>query len=160
MSTRCNVVLRQDWEFTHSVTGETTKGTHSLIFYRHSDGYPDGVKESLDRFCKLIESGIARPNVGQAAGWLILIGHEEQRKSYERIARRNPELKNVGAGMDWKVGEYEPSDSFAGDMAHLYEVDVVNATWHEVSNRTGYVRRHLKRETKNNERQISLNYKY
>lgn len=108
MSTRCNVIVKDN--------------DQKLIFYRHSDGYPEGVKETLDIFCEMIKNGQLRRNVQQAAGWLIVLGHEEYA------------LMNRGSSYNsWKVGAYEPTDNIHGDIEHLYEVDLMNASWKEIS---------------------------
>ena len=107
MSTRANVIIKD--------------GSEKLFFYRHSDGYPEGVKDTLDAFCRMIEDGEIRRNVGQAAGWLIILGHEE----YAMSRRMYNHTK-------WKVGAYEPTTGLHGDIEHLYEVDLNKATWEEV----------------------------
>jgi len=105
MSTRCNVIIKD--------------GKDKLIFYRHSDGYPEGVKATLDQFVDYMKTGKIRDNIGQAAGWLILIGHEEY-------------AENNYGGLDWKVGAYEPTTSIHGDIEHLYVIDLPTKSWKEV----------------------------
>lgn len=53
MSTRCNVIIKDE--------------DQKLIFYRHSDGYPGGVKDSLNLFMQFLKEGRIRDNVGQAS---------------------------------------------------------------------------------------------
>ena len=96
MSTRANVIIRDAHD--------------QLIFYRHSDGYPEGVAPSLAKFLARIQTGRLRDNVSQSAGWLILIGAEE--------------YGHRSAGMEWKVGAYEPTTSIHGDIEYLYEIDL------------------------------------
>lgn len=60
MSTRCNIIVKD--------------GRDELIFYRHSDGYPEGAMPTLETFLALVKEGKVRSNVSQAAGWLILLG--------------------------------------------------------------------------------------
>jgi len=103
MSTRCNVVIKDD-------SGD------ELIFYRHSDGYPEGVKESLNTFLNMVKQGLIRDNVMQAAGHLILIGHEEY----------NGRLNSTSMG--WKVGAYEPTTQIHGDIEYLYTIDLDKKT--------------------------------
>jgi hypothetical protein len=95
MGTRANIVI---------------KDKHAkLIFYRHSDGYPEWTGKDLLEFVKGYTEGSLRDNAIQSAGWLILRGHEEFKQySY-----------------DWKVGAYEPTDSIHGDIEYLYTIDLV-----------------------------------
>lgn len=98
----------------------------SLYFYRHSDGYPEGVEESLGRFCEMIKSGKIRNNINQAAGWLVVIGREEYLKGG---------YLSEDAGMAWKVGAYEPTNVVDGFVEHVYTVDVRTGTYvHETIN--------------------------
>ena len=110
MSTRCAVALVDQYT--------------TVLFYRHSDGYPDGVQASLDRFCDLIEKQRIRNNVSQAGGWLVIIGNQE----YEVGPEPGHDLNISG----WKVGAYEPIDHFPWDLEWLHIVDVHNATWRSV----------------------------
>ena len=102
MSTRCNVVIKDSY-------GD------ELIFYRHSDGYPEGVKESLNTFLNMVKQGLIRDNAVQSAGHLILIGHEEYNK-----------FKN--GSMGWKVGAYEPTTRIHDDIEFLYTIDLEKKT--------------------------------
>ena len=63
MSTRANIIIKDE----HS----------QLIFYRHSDGYPEGALPTLNKFMDWVKAGKIRDNVDQASGWLILIGAQE-----------------------------------------------------------------------------------
>ena len=103
MSTRAQIVIKDAHD--------------SLIFYRHSDGYPDGTMPTLERFLEHVKAGEIRDNVGQAAGWLILIGAEEY-------------LDNTwpGSGMEWKAGAYEPATCLHSDIEYLYVIDLVSLT--------------------------------
>jgi hypothetical protein len=124
MSTRANIILKD--------------GDSRLFFYRHSDGYPEGTKPTLDIFCNLIKTGKIRNNLSQCAGWLILLGAVEYQslpadlfsgdtgmskydKADEALAKFVP--------LDWKVGAYEPTDGIHGDIEYLYIVDVTNGTY-------------------------------
>lgn len=64
MSTRAGIVLIDE-------SGDT------LHFYRHYDGYPKGTMPTLKKFLNLVKKGQIRDNVGQAGGWLVLIGAME-----------------------------------------------------------------------------------
>ena len=81
-----------------------------LWFYRHSDGYPEGTMPTLNKFLDLVKKGKIRDNVGQASGWLIMIGHEE--------------YGSMSVEADWKVGSYEPTNSMHGDIEYLYIIDL------------------------------------
>ena len=102
MSTRCNVVVKSK-EF--DVDKE-------LWFYRHSDGYPSSVLPSLEPLMDKLREGSVRNNIGQFAGWLIVLGHEE-----------------YGSKQDyWKVGAYEPTTGQHGDIEYLYTIDLQEKT--------------------------------
>lgn len=75
---------------------------------------------SLNKLLKLIKDGIIRNDIGQASGWLIIIGAEE----YHTPSTDN--LRNDG--YDWKVGAYEPTTGQHGDIDYLYTVDLENKT--------------------------------
>jgi hypothetical protein len=107
MSTRANIIVRDEAD--------------ELIFYRHSDGYPDGTLPSLNQFLDLVKQGQVRDNTGQASGWLILLGADEYGVSV-REGQMAP--NNLGAGMQWKVGAYEPTTDLHGDIEFLYVVDL------------------------------------
>lgn len=103
MSTRANIII---------------KDSHTeLWFYRHSDGYPEGVMPTLKKFIDLIKKGTLRDDAMQSAGWLIIFGHNEYKVPDE------PSVKN-----DWKVGAYEPTTGQHGDIEWLYTVDVEKMT--------------------------------
>lgn len=99
MSTRANVLIKDEHD--------------ELWFYRHSDGYPEGTLPTLESFLKMLKDGEIRDNVGQAAGWLIVIGHAE----YEQY-------RDGASGSDWKVGAYEPTTGQHGDIEYLYTIDL------------------------------------
>lgn len=105
MSTRANIIIESRGEY--------------LIFYRHSDGYPEGTLPSLNEFLDLVKKGVIRDNVSQAAGWLILIGHQEYEGSYPP--------------KEWKVGAYEPTYRIHGDIEYLYILDLREKTIKVVS---------------------------
>jgi hypothetical protein len=111
MSTRCNIVLKDGYG-------------QELIFYRHSDGYPEGVAKTLREFLKLVKQSRIRNNVSQAAGWLILLGAEEYGKSLENLRTEAPDADLSG----WKVGAYEPTLRIHFDIEYLYEIDLAKKT--------------------------------
>ena len=105
MSTRANIVVTDSY-------GDT------LWFYRHSDGYPEGTMPTLDEFMKRVVTGELRSNASQAAGWLIIIGHEE----YQEVRDKYPSING------WKVGAYEPTTGQHGDIEFLYTIDLKDKT--------------------------------
>lgn len=102
MSTRCNIIVKDDH--------------HELIFYKHSDGYPKGTLPLLNEFLDLVKSEKIRDNTMQAAGWLILLGHNDMAKS------------GSCTSMDWKVGWIEPTTMIHEDIEYLYTIDLVTKT--------------------------------
>jgi hypothetical protein len=107
MSTRCNI--------------KVADGYDTLWFYRHSDGYPEGALPTLKKFMGWVKDGLIRENVGQASGWLIVIGHKEY-SEYEGNGYTDLPSKESGSG--WKVGAYEPTTGEHGDIEYLYELDL------------------------------------
>ena len=126
MSTRANIIIKDKYD--------------ELIFYRHSDGYPEGTMPTLEKFLDLVKTGKIRNNVGQSAGWLIVIGADEYDKyGYSRenmIANivgdpRKSTLKDfVDNPKDWKVGAYEPTTQIHGDIDFLYVIDLESKQIH------------------------------
>lgn len=105
MSTRCNIkVIENDEE---------------LWFYRHSDGYPEGVMPVLKEFLKYLKSGAIRDNISQASGWLVYFGAKE-------YGLHDPDSKDGFSG--WKVGSIEPTTGQHGDIEYLYIIDLVKKT--------------------------------
>ncbi len=106
MSTRCNIVV--------------TDGKNIQYFYRHSDGYPEGVRETLTEFIKKLRSGNIRDNTMQSAGWIVILGYEEYKKENEKYAK----LGFPSIGMEWKVGAYEPSTGICSTAEFVYVIDL------------------------------------
>jgi hypothetical protein len=108
MITHCNVIIKDEF--------------NQLMFYRHSDGYPSVVIPSLRKFMLWLNRGLIRNNVGQAAGWLIILGNEE----YADYCKGNPRVpgdKNSISG--WTVGAYEPTLCKHDDyINYLYTIDL------------------------------------
>ena len=122
MSTRANVVLRENW-------GD---GKAEIWLYHHGDGYPEGMMPMLQYFINYMRRGEIRNNVEQSAGWLVLWGAKEQasyvggydRKKGKLLVRKNlfePGSKSNGYG--WKATAYEPSFGRHGDIEYLYVID-------------------------------------
>ena len=79
-----------------------------------------------------LKKGIIRDNIGQSAGWLVLIGAME----YNTIPKFIPPSKKYGSSdpeqmeppSDWKVGAYEPTTGIHGDVEFIYTIDLVAKT--------------------------------
>lgn len=113
MSTRCNVIVKDSF-------GD------QIMFYRHCDGYPEGVAKTLGEFIQLVRDNKLRDNAEQAAGWLIVLGYEEYLSSNSLQAMRT---NTQGTSVDgWKVGAYEPCLQLHTDIEYLYEIDLVSKT--------------------------------
>ena len=123
MSTRACVIIKDEYG--------------QLIFYRHSDGYPEGVSVTLNKFIELLRSSKIRNNVSQAAGWLIILGAAEHNITGLNFHTSEPSkalhtpidkilpYENTGyVGLGWKVGAYEPTTGIHGDIEFLYEIDL------------------------------------
>lgn len=121
MSTRANIIVKDSYN-------------SSLIFYRHSDGYPEGVLPTLTKFVDLMKDGSIRNNLSQGAGWLIVLGAIEYNAlpKYQVLAPDNdPDFDSLKVN-DWKVGAYEPTDCIHGDIEHLYLIDMDKFTIDEI----------------------------
>jgi len=119
MSTRANIKI--------------TDGYADLWFYRHSDGYPEGTLPTLNKFMEWLKDDRIRGNVGQAAGWLILLGIQEYATGNYGYPDGNEPLKDAQPGHDtncfgWKIGAYEPTTGQHGDIEYLYTIDLANKT--------------------------------
>ena len=129
MSTRANVIIKDSFG-------------QDIIFYRHSDGYPEGTEPTLKKFLQLVKDGTIRDNVSQASGWLVIIGHEEYRGKQLKFDCSGEKFKHsevviplglesfdhVDAGMSWKVGSYEPTTYISEDAEYLYTIDLEKKT--------------------------------
>jgi hypothetical protein len=88
---------------------------------------------SLEKFLGWVKEGKIRDNAEQAAGWLILIGAQENGKVYSwqsgEKEDREKTLDEYLNPIDWKVGAYEPCAPIEhGDIEYLYTVDLVKKT--------------------------------
>lgn len=120
MSTRANIIIKD---------GSDRK----LIFYRHSDRYPEGALPTLKKFMSWVKDGRIRDNAGQAAGWLILIGAEEYGSVYVGGGKYMPKKSLTEPDpnddmMGWKCGAYEPTTGIHGDIEYLYTLDLDEKT--------------------------------
>ncbi len=120
MSTRANIVIKE--------------GDQHLVFYRHSDGYPEGVKPTLNKFMDWLETNKIRQDIMQASGWLIILGAQEynyNRDYNDNVNYRQPlhtPLSAYTPDMGWKVGAYEPTTDIHPDIEFLYEIDINSKT--------------------------------
>jgi len=124
MSTRCQVIIKDDYN-------------EQQWFYRHSDGYPEGVTPTLDKFCEMVNEGQIRGNTEQCAGWLVILGAIEYQTVKPECFKAMADFKPS----DWKVGAYEPCEKHLhGDIEHCYVVSLkkdglmsAKASWQEVN---------------------------
>ena len=124
MSTRANVIIKDN----HS----------QQIFYRHSDGYPEGTLPTLNIFMDWLKSGKIRNNVSQACGWLTIIGAMEYNTLPKFVAHTEEILPNytysktdldsIEPPKDWKCSSYDPALGMAGDAEYVYIIDLVSKT--------------------------------
>ena len=105
MSTRANIIVKDSHD--------------TLFFYRHSDGYPEGAVPLLEKFLGFVKEGLIRDNVGQAAGWLIMLGASE----YSTMDR-NILVPSQDGFSGWKVGAIEPTTEIHGDVEYIYTVNL------------------------------------
>ena len=136
---------------TRSIVAITDDGKCPLLFYRHSDGDPDGVQPTLDQFCEWLRDEKIRDNPSQAAGWLVLLGHQELVETQQRWSQRDTSSapqdqegaeayarmvpSGEGAhGYGWKSSLYEPClrEQIGWDIEWLHVVNVNNGTWHPI----------------------------
>lgn len=116
MSTRCNIIVKDKY--------------NKLYFYRHSDGYPEGAMPLLEKFLSWVKSGKIRNNIGQASGWLIVLGALE----YQTIPKcleveeteysKSGDVSSIEEPEDWKCGSIEPTNGIHGDVEYIYTVDL------------------------------------
>lgn len=132
MSTRANIIIQESFTYNDKDGNEVTQ-TEKLFFYRHSDGYPDGTMPTLKIFMDWLKSGKIRQDVGQGAGWLIIIGAMEYNHipeyKLEQPTRWGTQYGNISTikePKDWKVGSYEPTTEIHGDIEYLYVIDMKN----------------------------------
>jgi hypothetical protein len=133
MSTRANIVLKESYSY-KAKNGKRVVKNQELIFYKHSDGYPEGVMPILNKFMEWIKEGKIRDNVSQAGGWLILLGameyntmpNFETEKAHFEGGKAYGNIDTIEAPKDWKCGAYEPTTGIHGDIEFLYEVDLTN----------------------------------
>jgi hypothetical protein len=94
---------------------------------------------TLEKFMQYVKDGLIRNNVGQAAGWLIVLGAAEYDYKYvfneggssAYVQKTTPlnayEPTNEGYS-GWKVGAIEPTDCIHGDIEFLYILDLDTKT--------------------------------
>ncbi len=108
MSTRASIILKD--------------GESKLMFYRHSDGYPEGTLPTLNRLLEWLKAGKIRSNLSQGAGWLIVLGAME----YQTIPEHSADIIHDPEG--WKVGAYEPTTANHWDVEYRYIIDMKEKT--------------------------------
>jgi hypothetical protein len=125
MSTRANIVLKESYSYKDE-KGKIINRSEELIFYRHSDGYPEGTLPILNKFMDWLKSGKIRNNLQQCAGWLIVLGAMEY-NAIPKYEIENEYLKDTDTiedPEDWKVGAFEPTTCIHGDIEYLYTIDL------------------------------------
>lgn len=108
MSTRATVIIKDECQ--------------TLLFYRHSDGYPSHCGVDLAAFCGHYTAGLMRLDAGQSSGWLILRGHAEYNENRPCVPLPGD------TSMGWKCGAYEPINFIPADNAYIYTIDLVKRT--------------------------------
>ena len=138
MSTRANVIITE----TNVWNNETH--TESLVFYRHSDGYPENTMPVLELFLKWVKAGHIRDNISQSAGWLVIIGAIEYNTIPGFIIEHGlgsyGDLESIETPKDWKVGAFEPTVGIHGDIQYLYVVDLARKVIDVYDNRQDFDR--------------------
>ena len=135
MSTRANIVLKESYSY-EDMEGKKSNVTNELIFYRHSDGYPEGTLPTLNIFMDWLKRGKIRNSIYQAGGWLIIIGAMEYNTlpefkkvpAYEGSEKFYGDEKTFEDPKDWKCGAYEPTYCIHTDIEYLYEIDIIKKT--------------------------------
>lgn len=105
MSTRANIIIKS--------------GREKLIFYKHSDGYPEGTLPILNAFLDKVKSGEYRNNVPQSAGNLIILGYQEMQKDFKEWG-----TQEYTKSYAWKCGWIEPTTCIHDDIEYLYTIDL------------------------------------
>jgi len=121
MSTRANVILKETYKDSFR-----KEWTEELLFYRHSDGYPEGVLPTLEKLSDWIRRGVVRNNLMQVAGWLVILGAMEYNTipDFEVKDGYLRDTDTIKDPKDWKVGAYEPCTGLAGNGEYVYTMDV------------------------------------
>ena len=66
---------------TRSIVAITQDGADPVLLFRRWDGYPKGVQPALDQLCEWRRNGDIANYPAQAAGWLVLLGYQEEMRS-------------------------------------------------------------------------------
>lgn len=115
MSTRCMVAIK----------GELSP--YNIIhFYRHSDGYPEGVAPSIKKYLEYVSRDLIRKNAEQSAGWLLIIGMQEYLGQYSHSNEKTlvKDITPTNAISGYKIGAYELATQFHSDIEYGYIVDI------------------------------------
>lgn len=103
MSTRANIVVIDE-------------NDDQLIFYQHSDGYPEGTLPLLKTLVDRLKKGELRDNTMQFAGHLVVEGYKQLRETIEKYG-------SIGYG--WKASYIEPTTSIHFDVDYIYLIDLL-----------------------------------
>jgi hypothetical protein len=125
MGTRAQIILKEEKE--------------KLWFYRHDDGDPETVIPHLKKFLGWMKEGRIRDNLTQASGWLVVMGHQEMKDSYQKNSPPGEPAIDDDTGMGWKVGAYMPCPPVRNfDINYLYTVDLVEKTISHKKTKIGF----------------------
>jgi hypothetical protein len=131
MSTRANIILKESYSY-KDANGKNQTQTNELLFYRHSDGYPEGILPILNKFMDWLKSGKIRNDLMQCSGWLVILGAIEygtipeykKDKPAFKGAKECGDINTIKEPDDWKVGAFEPTPCIYGDIMWLYTIDL------------------------------------
>ncbi len=126
MSIRANIILKESYSY-KDAEGKIINKSNELIFYRHSDGYPEGTLPTLNKFMEWLKKGKIRNDLMQCSGWLILLGAMEYNTipNYDNTTDY-PDIDTISDPKDWKTGAYEQTTGIHGDIEWLYTIDLNN----------------------------------
>ena len=121
-------------------------GKPPILIYRHSDGYPDGVEQTVRKFLSIAEASPYRDDASRLSPWLLLLGTREYSqyarakdwKDYDDSLLKHPfgayNAPNIEAFMgssftSWKAGSYEPSSCVHWDIEWVHIVNTSTLQW-------------------------------
>ena len=112
--------LNVPWEITKGrvvIINWLQDNDNKLYFYRHYDGYPEGILPLLVKFMQAMIHGKLRSNVSQSAGWLVVLGY------FEKNPISRLEMMHIDG---WRVGSIEPTTALHGDIDYCYILNLAD----------------------------------
>ena len=107
MSTRCQIGIYEQ--------GDSPIEKPSVLLYKHSDGYPDGVLPTLQPFCERFRDGRGLEDTEYLAAWLLFEFMETDfKKKYGAKNFHGMEFCGFGICGDRQIH---------GDIEYFYRVD-------------------------------------